>query len=223
MNQVQHAAGLAAFSPLVPAGPDPVTRLRVEAASRLKLGPLDLALRRSECVCLSGSSGAGKSLLLRSLADMDPHQGRLYLDGTPREQFTGPAWRRRVALLPPESAWWADRVGTHFTCVDEHLLADLGLEPEVMDWSVERLSSGERQRLALARMLCNRPAVLLLDEPTANLDPTNIRRVEALVARYREQATASVLWVSHDPAQIARLTSRHLRVEAGGLAEVFDP
>ncbi len=183
------------------------------------LGPVSFRLAAGDCVCVSGPSGAGKSLLLRALADLDPHQGRITLDGTPSADFNAAAWRKRVGLLPPESAWWNDQVGAHFSSIDEELLASVGLGSEVMGWSVRRLSSGERQRLALARLLGNRPDVLLLDEPTANLDPQNVARVETLVTRLREHDGTAVLWVSHDPVQIDRIASRRLMLRGGRLTE----
>jgi putative ABC transport system ATP-binding protein len=83
---------------------------------------------------------------------------------------------------------------------------------------VARLSSGERQRFALLRLLANRPRVLLLDEPTANLDPDNVIRVEKLVATYMAAEGAGVLWVSHDPLQTTRVARRTLWMEAGRLS-----
>ena len=121
--------------------------------------------------------------------------------------------------MPPESAWWDDVVASHFTAVDEGLLAAVGLDTEVMNWSVARLSSGERQRLVLVRLLCNKPDVLLLDEPTANLDPQNVERAEALVAGLKQNGSMAVLWVSHDPAQIDRVASRELRLREGRMSE----
>jgi putative ABC transport system ATP-binding protein len=76
----------------------------------------------------------------------------------------------------------------------------------VLEWTVSRLSTGERQRLALARLLALQPQVLLLDEATANLDPPNRDRVEDLIQDYRREQGAAVLWVSHDPDQRRRLT-----------------
>ncbi len=96
-------------------------------------------------------------------------------------------------------------------------LAALGFGPEVLDWEVARLSTGERQRLALLRLLGNAPQALLLDEPTAALDPASRARVEAVVADYRRKREAAVLWVSHDPAQIGRVADRHYRLEDGRL------
>ncbi|MDX1335484.1 MAG: ATP-binding cassette domain-containing protein, partial [Gammaproteobacteria bacterium] len=70
---------------------------------------------------------------------------------------------------------------------------------------VSRLSSGERQRLALLRMLENSPRVLLLDEPTANLDRENTLLVENMIARYVQDHEAAAVWVSHDAEQQERL------------------
>jgi ABC-type iron transport system FetAB ATPase subunit len=84
---------------------------------------------------------------------------------------------------------------------------------------VTRLSSGEKQRLALLRLLANQPRVLLLDEPTANLDPQNTRRVEAMIAAYREARGAAVVWISHDREQAARVCDRHYIVVDGALQQ----
>lgn len=133
--------------------------------------------------------------------------------------MTAPVWRRRCAYLPAESQWWADTVAEHFDTCDEQCLVALGFTAAVMDWQVARLSTGERQRLALARLLANRPQALLLDEPTASLDPDNAGRVEQLIGRYRREHGAPVIWVSHDSRQIARVCTRACRMADGGLVE----
>lgn len=84
---------------------------------------------------------------------------------------------------------------------------------------ISRLSSGEKQRLALARALMNQPRVLLLDEPTASLDPVATAAVEQLVADYRRDTNATVLWVSHDAQQAGRVGDRHLQLTATGLID----
>tara|TARA_Y100000031_G_scaffold35109_1_gene39125 strand:- start:98 stop:721 length:624 start_codon:yes stop_codon:yes gene_type:complete len=185
-------------------------------------GQVDLRLAEGECIALSGPSGAGKSRLLRAIADLDPCEGELILNGVSRQEFSGPMWRKSVGLLPPESAWWHDQVAAHFVDSVTASLDELGLAREIMSWPVSRLSSGERQRLSLARLLCNEPSVLLLDEPTANLDPENITRLERLVGTYRDRTGAAVIWVSHDQQQIARVAARHLHLESRLLNEVTD-
>ncbi|MBN1464243.1 ATP-binding cassette domain-containing protein, partial [candidate division KSB1 bacterium] len=87
-------------------------------------------------------------------------------------------------------------------------------------WQVSRLSSGERQRLGLVRLLANRPAVLLLDEPTANLDPRFVGEVEAMLNRYKEQRPASLIWVSHDRGQLERVADRLFEIRDQRLLEV---
>ncbi len=169
------------------------------------LEPMDITLDAGGCTTLSGPSGSGKTLLLRALADLDPHQGEVRLGDQPQSQIAAPEWRRRVGLLPTESHWWHEHLGQHFPLIDKTVLFDLGFEQECMEWQVSRLSSGERQRLALARLLANRPEVLLLDEPTANLDAENGRRVEGVIQRYRKQHKCGVLWVSHSLEQRQRV------------------
>ena len=192
--------------------------LTVKSLRTQYVGPLDLAIAPGECVCLSGASGSGKSLTLRAIADLDPHEGELYLDDSLSTQMTAPEWRKQVGLLPAESQWWAETVSEHFNNGKKYV-EKLGFGRDVFGWAVSRLSTGEKQRLALARLLGNRPAVLLLDEPTASLDRPNIGSVEMLIADYRERHQAAVLWVSHDPEQISRIASRHYRIENGRLEE----
>jgi ABC-type iron transport system FetAB ATPase subunit len=195
------------------------TRLTIKQMKTHHVGPVDLALTAGECVVIGGPSGAGKTLLLRAIADLDVHQGEAELEGVACSALRAHEWRTRVGLLPAESQWWGERIGDHFTHLDEALLAELGFAPEVMAWEVARCSTGERQRLALLRLLQNEPRVLLLDEPTASLDAENVARVEALIARLREQWKLAVLWISHDAAQAARIATRRLRMVDGQLQE----
>ena len=192
--------------------------LTIKALKANGIGPLDLEIAPGECVCLSGISGSGKSLTLRAIADLDTGEGELYLDNLRSTDMSGPEWRRNVGLLPAESQWWANTVGEHFVDGKEYI-EKVGFDRSVRDWQVTRLSTGEKQRLALARLLANSPKVLLLDEPTASLDRENIRRVEALIEEYRQQHQCAVLWVSHDPEQIARVSGRHLTVSFGRFKE----
>ena len=180
---------------------------------------LSFSLLASELVCLSGPSGAGKTLMLRSLADLDVNKGSVVLQGTPREQIAPTQWRRQVGYMPAESRWWDHKVAEHFPSAQHELLEELGFKLDVLEWGVERLSSGERQRLALARLLANQPRVLLLDEPTANLDPDNIARVEQLVKNYLVENQAACLWVTHSKEQAGRIADRSLRLDLDGLNE----
>jgi ABC-type iron transport system FetAB ATPase subunit len=190
-----------------------VAGLRVDG-----VGPVDLWLAPGECLVLSGPSGAGKSRLLCAIADLDVHQGSVSCRGTAAEALAPSEWRRRVGMLAADSQWWGDRVDEHFRAPPPaDALEALDLDARLLDAPVARLSSGERQRFALLRLLANRPRVLLLDEPTANLDPDNVGRVENLIADYTLSENAAVLWVSHDPLQISRVAHRRMRMQGGRL------
>lgn len=182
------------------------------AASGLKIADfgvhtvkaVNLEIPAGQRVGLSGPSGSGKTLLLRAIADLDPHQGQMWLDGVSADAIAVHQWRRQVGLLPAESAWWHDTVGPHFTHIVDSWFAQLGFTLDVLKWQIARLSSGERQRLALLRLLMLKPKVLLLDEPTANLDVKSIGRVERLLDTYCLEHQPVVIWVSHDQEQLNR-------------------
>jgi ABC-type iron transport system FetAB ATPase subunit len=194
-----------------------VSSLRVQGLNARGVQAAELSVPAGGCCALSGPSGSGKTLLLRAIADLDEADGEVWLDETPRSTLDAPQWRRQVIYLAAESHWWGRGVREHAADWGEADLAALGFAPEVLDWEVERLSSGERQRLALARALAHAPKALLLDEPTANLDQPNTERVERLLQDWRRRTRGCALWVSHDPAQRARVAERQYRIEAGVL------
>lgn len=193
--------------------------LTVKNLNNKVLKLISFTLKAGECLGVSGVSGAGKSCLLRALADLDSCQGQLALNATACLDTEPQIWRAKVAYLSAESAWWSDIVGDHFVSEATDYLVALALAPDIMQWAVDRLSTGERQRLALLRMLDRQPEVLLLDEPTASLDTDNIARVEALIAAYQRKQQAAVLWVSHSPEQLARVSDRQMIMAAGRLLE----
>jgi putative ABC transport system ATP-binding protein len=165
----------------------------------------------------------GKTLLLRAIADLDPSEGGVYLEGRDRATMSGPEWRRLVGYLPAEPGWWADTVGEHFTdwTAAFAVAKDLGFPDDTKDWPIARLSTGERLRLALVRALMVGPRVLLLDEPTAALDPASVAAVESLIGA-RVRAGLSVLWVTHDTEQARRIAVRRLVVSVGQVREEGD-
>ena len=202
--------------------------------SRVVLDVDDLAIGRGEVLALVGPSGSGKSTLLRLLNFLEPptggvltFDGRAAGDDLPLSErrrvtavFQRPALlRRSVAAnigyglglrggkLPPEElAAWLDRLG----------LTPLARQP------AQRLSAGESQRVAMARALVVRPDVLLLDEPTANLDPYNVSLIERLVAEEQRATGMTVVWVTHDIFQARRAADRVAFLLAGRLVEVAD-
>lgn len=195
-----------------------VPRLQLQGLRSAHAGPFDLTLAAGECVAVSGRSGAGKSVLLRLIADLDPNTGEVDLDGKPRAGWPAPAWRRQVLYQAAEPAWWAPTAAAHLQGVDvdramvDGLLEQLGLLPETLDAEISRLSTGERQRLALLRSLAHRPRVLLLDEPTASLDPAATLAVEAVLLAERLRQGLSILIVTHSVEQALRVARRRFEV-----------
>jgi len=194
--------------------------LQVRALRTSILLPVSFSLSAGEALAVRGPSGAGKTLLLRAVADLDPNEGLVTFGGRDRSTIAGPEWRRLVGYVPAEPGWWADTVGAHFGewTAALALVRDLGFPEETKAWPITQLSTGERLRLALVRALMMRPKVLLLDEPTAALDAASVAAVEALI-NARLRTGLAVLWVTHDAEQAKRVAHRLLVVEAGQVRE----
>jgi phosphate-transporting ATPase len=117
------------------------------------LAPVDLSLADAECIAVRGASGAGKSLLLPVIADLDSSEGDVRLDGVSRDEMPVPEWRRRVTYAAAEPDWWAETRLLHFPDPEKAsaLAEQLGLAREILGRPIAKLSTGERQGLSLAR------------------------------------------------------------------------
>jgi ABC-type iron transport system FetAB ATPase subunit len=192
-------------------------QLTVQNVAGPHLPPVSFSLISGDILTVRGASGVGKSQLLRALADLSEHTGVITLDGVAQSAIAPAEWRKRVVYVPAESGWWADTVVEHFTAIPPaDWLARLSLAPELIEAPVERLSTGERQRLALLRALMLAPRVLLLDEPTANLDARNTTAMAHLVADYVRAEGSAVVWVTHDATEGDRLGAHVLQMTPEG-------
>jgi putative ABC transport system ATP-binding protein len=195
----------------------------------------DLAVAGGDLVWLSGPSGGGKSTLLRLLNRLaEPSAGAVRLRGRPLDQWEPARLRRRVGLLPQTPVMLPHSLRDNLLLPfrlraaggarppepreQERLLASLGLEEVDPDTPAEKLSVGQRQRVALGRLLLMEPEVLLLDEPVAALDPASRERVERLAGLYPREELRAVVMVSHlEPLPVsARVRRLHL---SGGVLE----
>ncbi len=193
-----------------------------------------LEVRRGEILALVGPSGSGKSTLLRLLNFLErPSEGKLHYEGRPAEgERTALELRRQVTTVFQQTVLQKTSVRANVAYglrlrglkVDgqvEGLLATVGLSG-LSGMPARLLSGGEKQRVALARALVFRPRVLLLDEPTANLDPYNVGLIEQIVqAENRDHGTTVVL-VTHNVFQAHRLAHRTGLVLNGRLVELAD-
>ena len=183
---------------------------------------INLTIGDGEVVCLLGESGSGKSLLLRAIAYLIVSQGVIELEGAERSSVSSLEWRRKVGYLPAEIYWWEDSVRAHFlNPPGNQSLGSLRLSRDCLDWSPNRLSMGERQRLGILRMLDREPAYLLLDEPTANLDETNSSLAENRLLAYIRERGKGALWVSHSSEQAGRVGDRTLQMKDGAPRELM--
>ncbi len=194
--------------------------LRTENLARPWLEPVNIRLPEGRIGVVMGRSGSGKTLLARAVVDLDPNGGEVWWKDVRRGAVPAPEWRRLVGYVPAESGWWADRVGEHFADGADvpELLEAVAMPADALEWPVSRLSSGERQRLALARALAARPEVLILDEPTSALDEATKECVEALLLRKRGEGM-TLLVITHDPGQAERLGDVFWRIEKGRVEE----
>lgn len=175
----------------------------------------DIAVRPGAPVALVGRSGSGKSSLMRAIVDLDLSDGEVLLNGVSRAETSAPLWRRRVIYIPAEPGWWGERVSDHLDGPDSReIRAALGLEHLPADQPIDRLSTGERQRLALALGLAREPEALLLDEPTAALDETSRDQVERLLDPMIA-AGLVLMMATHDPEQARRLGLQKLEITGG--------
>ncbi|MEY5029340.1 MAG: Glutamine transport ATP-binding protein GlnQ [Pseudomonadota bacterium] len=200
--------------------------VQLQAAS-VKLGlatvlaGIDMSIAPGERVALVGSNGSGKSTLLRLLQGLLPiAAGQVHRDPSSRLAmlFQRPHLLRISALNNVTLGIWLDRsLGLTWRQARERALLALqrvGLTA-VAAQGGRQLSGGQQQRLALARAWARQPDVLLLDEPTASLDPHAKREVENLIAEFAQGEALTLIWASHNLGQVKRLASRVIYLEAG--------
>jgi molybdate transport system ATP-binding protein len=181
---------------------------------------------------LFGPSGAGKTSIINMIAGLlTPDRGRVVLDGDvlfdDATRTNVPAWRRRIGcvfqegrLFPHLSVrhnldygrWVSGKASDAQAFAHVVDLLDIG---NLLDRRPGKLSGGERQRVAVGRALLMRPRLLLLDEPLASLDAPRKDDILPYLERLRDEAQVPMIYVSHDAAEVRRIASRVVRLEAG--------
>ena len=196
---------------------------------------VDISIAAGEVVSLVGPSGSGKSTLLHILGTLDrPDLGSVEIQGTEVTKLSRnelAAFRNRSIgfvfqfhhLLPEFSAlenvcipgWLGKRSKTEVKREGAALLELMGLSSRA-DHRPNQLSGGEQQRVAVARALINKPAVIFADEPTGNLDTTTAGELHRLFFDLRDQFKQTFLIVTHNE-ELAALSDRCLRIRDGQL------
>lgn len=209
----------------------------VQLGAQAALTGVDLRIAAGERVALVGANGSGKSTLLRTLHGLlPPTHGQVLLAPGVRQAmlFQRPHLLRLSALNNVALGLWLDRErGLRWGQAQGlalQALARVGLQ-SVARQNGRHLSGGQQQRLALARAWARQPDVLLLDEPTASLDPHAKRDVEALMAEFAasQERPMTLVWASHNLGQVKRLATRVVYLEGGRVladlpvADFFNP
>ena len=188
-----------------------------------------IVVRPGEAVAIQGPSGSGKTTLARALATLvETDDGTVLLDGQDARELPPTQFRTRVAFLAQQPAMFAGTVRANLgagpalhgkslgDAQARQLILAVGLDESMLPREARTLSGGEKQRVALARALANAPDVLLLDEPTAALDPDAGERIVALL-RALSARGLSVVMITHDEAQARALGGTRYRCARGRL------
>ena len=207
---------------------------------------LSLDIRRGEFLGIIGHTGSGKSTLIQHLNGLlKPSSGTIYLDGTdiwaepkkirsvrfrvglvfqyPEYQLFEDTVRKDIAFGPKNMGLAADEVERRVLAA----LSAVGLDESVLDKSPFALSGGQKRRVAIAGVMAMEPEVLILDEPTAGLDPRGRESILQMLREYHERRGSTVVLVSHSMEEIARNAQRIIVLSGGGVcmegtpAEVF--
>ena len=194
---------------------------------------LDAEVRAGEVTCLLGPNGSGKTTLLRTLLGLlEPLAGRITLDGRDLRDHTDRERSLRIAYVPQSSESDFDfsvremvemgrtahrgifaRPSTRDHAMSQEAMDRLGVA-HLAERPIQRLSGGERQLALIARALATEARVLLMDEPTANLDFANQARVLDEIARLRG-AGAAILFTTHHPDHALRIAQQALLLRGG--------
>lgn len=178
-----------------------------------------LTIARGELVCLVGPNGSGKTSLLHALAGIGEAGGEVCIDGVDPRRL-GPGRRPHVLTYLPAARdlAWPLRARDLIALGGGGALPELLELESLLDRRVDRLSTGERSRVMIARALAPRPKLLLMDEPTANLDPLWQIRLMELVRAEVASGERGALVAIHDLDAAARYADRILVMHRGRIA-----
>jgi len=212
--------------------------------SKEVLKGITLAIEKGEVFALIGPTGAGKTTLLRLLDQLDnPASGRIYFAG--QDVLSSPKFRleirRKMAMVFQKPVVFNASVHDNVAYPlkvrgysRESIFKKVGRMLDVIGLegfqgrNARTLSGGEAQRVALARAMITEPEVLLLDEPTANLDPVSVNLIEELILRFNREQGTTIVMATHDMSQGQRLAGRigvlieSELIQVGRAGEIFN-
>ena len=224
-----------------------MSELRVEALTHIysagtpfqktAIENISLSIPSGQFVGLLGHTGSGKSTFIQHLnALLAPTSGTVYVDGEDinKDKKSRRAVKNKVGLVfqYPEYQLFEETVFADIAFGPKNMglgkdeieqrvreaAGFVGVEEELFQRSPLELSGGQKRRIAIAGVIAMRPGILILDEPTAGLDPAGCRQIMDNICRYREESGATVIIVSHNMDDAARLTQRLIVFNHGSIA-----
>lgn len=195
---------------------------------------ISLNIKQNDFLVLLGPSGSGKSTLLRMLNCLNsPTSGEIYFHNQLLSDYDIIELRKKVGMVFQSPTMISGSVKENLILTQQWnkseqniddselitMLEQVGLDSSFLDKDAKSLSGGEQQRIALARVLLNKPEVLLLDEPTANLDPQLAQKILNLVFELYQKLGLTVILVSHHHSEIEKFTKQVVFIIDGKIIE----
>lgn len=200
-------------------------QIRKKYRETLVLDIDELLIKKGEITGITGSNGAGKTTMLHIVAGLDlQYEGRVTYDGRQLDRdiiermtlvFQKPYLFRRsvfdnIAYPLQIREWTREKIKERVA----ETAVMIGIE-DLLTKKGHQLSGGESQKVSLARAIAIQPQLLLLDEPTSNLDPESVIRMEEAIKSYSEEHKATVLMITHNMEQAERICQNQIRLELG--------
>lgn len=203
-------------------------KVTVEGSTKAIVNEISFEFKRGGIYTILGPSGAGKSSFLRLINRLDePTSGEIVFDGKDYREYAPTVLRQQVGYLFQTPIMFPGTVKDNILYAQgrldearvDQLLAAASVKPGMKDQRDDKLSGGEKQRVALARLLATEPSVVLLDEPTSALDPTYTEMIEKVIRKIVAEQGLTAIMVSHSPDQAVRMNGVGLLLVEGRLVE----
>lgn len=219
-----------------------IREVSLQYGDRQVIKKVSVQIEQGEFFVIIGPNGAGKTTLLKALSGLHPlERGDIHVHQRPISDYSKKELARTLALVPQQV-----NADFPFTVAETVLMGryphlgllavegkkDLDLAAQAMEFTevihladrrLGQLSGGERQRVIIARAICQQSKVLLLDEPTASLDPAHQLRIMDLMERLRQEAQVTIVMVSHDLNLASGYADRLLLLKEGEVENVGAP
>jgi len=192
----------------------------------------NLEIEDNLITAILGPSGGGKTTILKLLNNMiSADSGKIYYQGKEIEEYNPIKLRRKVVMLPQDPELFKGNIKDNFRITEEITSSELSDEeayenllkkvslPKSLSDNAADLSGGEKQRLALARVMLLEPDTLLLDEPSSSLDLQTEEKIINMVVKYAKDNCRTMVMVTHNPNIAEEFADRIINIEEGKVAE----